>query len=209
MTRLFREGRTETVRSCTAEATAFVRSMEDIRQSVSGAPAPGRSPHPPSPRTPPALLPPSHAPPFPWVPPRGEVPSPHSAPHPSGGPRLRQMIPFPRSDPVPAETAGLWRRFLSLLGVPIPRGCPHLSPRSLSLMEGQTLEVCIPRGHPHPWRRAPPLEQLPVPMELPIPPGEVPTPQDHLPSAAGPLPHLSPPREPSPHTQPPGVTGWG
>ncbi|XP_010141283.1 PREDICTED: carnitine O-palmitoyltransferase 1, muscle isoform-like, partial [Buceros rhinoceros silvestris] len=33
MTRLFREGRTETVRSCTAEATAFVRSMEDIRQS--------------------------------------------------------------------------------------------------------------------------------------------------------------------------------
>ncbi|NWR66983.1 CPT1B palmitoyltransferase, partial [Bucorvus abyssinicus] len=33
MTRLFREGRTETVRSCTAEATAFVRSMGDVRQS--------------------------------------------------------------------------------------------------------------------------------------------------------------------------------
>nr|XP_008121227.1 PREDICTED: LOW QUALITY PROTEIN: carnitine O-palmitoyltransferase 1, muscle isoform [Anolis carolinensis] len=29
MTRLFREGRTETVRSCTSEATAFVRSMAD------------------------------------------------------------------------------------------------------------------------------------------------------------------------------------
>ncbi|XP_013931537.1 PREDICTED: carnitine O-palmitoyltransferase 1, muscle isoform-like [Thamnophis sirtalis] len=29
MTRLFREGRTETVRSCTREATAFVRSMSD------------------------------------------------------------------------------------------------------------------------------------------------------------------------------------
>ncbi|NXE56247.1 CPT1B palmitoyltransferase, partial [Casuarius casuarius] len=33
MTRLFREGRTETVRSCTAESTAFVRSMADARQS--------------------------------------------------------------------------------------------------------------------------------------------------------------------------------
>lgn len=68
MTRLFREGRTETVRSCTAEATAFVRSMEDIRQSVSDAPALGRSPHPPSPRTQPALLTPSCTPPFPWGP---------------------------------------------------------------------------------------------------------------------------------------------
>ncbi|NXN99271.1 CPT1B palmitoyltransferase, partial [Rhinopomastus cyanomelas] len=35
MTRLFREGRTETVRSCTAEATAFVRSMGDPRRSRS------------------------------------------------------------------------------------------------------------------------------------------------------------------------------
>lgn len=35
MTRLFREGRTETVRSCTREATAFVRSMEDPDTSVS------------------------------------------------------------------------------------------------------------------------------------------------------------------------------
>ncbi|XP_074000303.1 carnitine O-palmitoyltransferase 1, muscle isoform isoform X4 [Numenius arquata] len=33
MTRLFREGRTETVRSCTAEATAFVRSMVDAHQT--------------------------------------------------------------------------------------------------------------------------------------------------------------------------------
>ncbi|XP_064355550.1 carnitine O-palmitoyltransferase 1, muscle isoform isoform X2 [Dromaius novaehollandiae] len=33
MTRLFRQGRTETVRSCTAESTAFVRSMADARQS--------------------------------------------------------------------------------------------------------------------------------------------------------------------------------
>ncbi|KAM6436351.1 carnitine O-palmitoyltransferase 1, muscle isoform 1-T2 [Liasis olivaceus] len=35
MTRLFREGRTETVRSCTREATAFVRSMVDPNRSPS------------------------------------------------------------------------------------------------------------------------------------------------------------------------------
>ncbi|XP_054029862.1 carnitine O-palmitoyltransferase 1, muscle isoform isoform X1 [Dryobates pubescens] len=35
MTRLFREGRTETVRSCTAESVAFVRSMGDPRRSRS------------------------------------------------------------------------------------------------------------------------------------------------------------------------------
>ncbi|NXC01098.1 CPT1B palmitoyltransferase, partial [Orthonyx spaldingii] len=35
MTRLFREGRTETVRSCTAEATAFVRSMAEPRHGRS------------------------------------------------------------------------------------------------------------------------------------------------------------------------------
>ncbi|RMB90227.1 hypothetical protein DUI87_33363 [Hirundo rustica rustica] len=35
MTRLFREGRTETVRSCTCESTAFVRSMADARRSRS------------------------------------------------------------------------------------------------------------------------------------------------------------------------------
>lgn len=35
MTRLFREGRTETVRSCTGEATAFVLSMSDPNCSVS------------------------------------------------------------------------------------------------------------------------------------------------------------------------------
>lgn len=35
MTRLFREGRTETVRSCTREATAFVHSMVDPNCSVS------------------------------------------------------------------------------------------------------------------------------------------------------------------------------
>lgn len=29
MTRMFRDGRTETVRSCTIESTAFVRAMED------------------------------------------------------------------------------------------------------------------------------------------------------------------------------------
>lgn len=29
MTRLFREGRTETVRSCTSESAAFVRALED------------------------------------------------------------------------------------------------------------------------------------------------------------------------------------
>ncbi|XP_071590414.1 carnitine O-palmitoyltransferase 1, muscle isoform [Heliangelus exortis] len=35
MTRLFREGRTETVRSCTSEATAFVRSMSDPQKDRS------------------------------------------------------------------------------------------------------------------------------------------------------------------------------
>lgn len=35
MTRLFREGRTETVRSCTVESCNFVRSMEDPTESVS------------------------------------------------------------------------------------------------------------------------------------------------------------------------------
>lgn len=35
MTRLFREGRTETVRSCTVESCNFVRTMEDLTESVS------------------------------------------------------------------------------------------------------------------------------------------------------------------------------
>lgn len=35
MTRMFRDGRTETVRSCTAEATAFVRAMMDPGYMVS------------------------------------------------------------------------------------------------------------------------------------------------------------------------------
>uniref|UniRef100_A0A8C0ANM7 Carnitine O-palmitoyltransferase 1, muscle isoform n=1 Tax=Buteo japonicus TaxID=224669 RepID=A0A8C0ANM7_9AVES len=43
MTRLFREGRTETVRSCTAESTAFVRSMADTRQTVSNVQGSPRS----------------------------------------------------------------------------------------------------------------------------------------------------------------------
>lgn len=34
MTRMFREGRTETVRSCTCESTAFVKAMEDKRTTV-------------------------------------------------------------------------------------------------------------------------------------------------------------------------------
>ncbi|XP_036842520.1 carnitine palmitoyl transferase I isoform X4 [Oncorhynchus mykiss] len=34
MTRMFREGRTETVRSCTSESTAFVRAMEDKNTAV-------------------------------------------------------------------------------------------------------------------------------------------------------------------------------
>jgi carnitine O-palmitoyltransferase 1, liver isoform len=34
MTRLFREGRTETVRPCTIESTAFVRAMEDKSSNV-------------------------------------------------------------------------------------------------------------------------------------------------------------------------------
>jgi len=34
MTRLFREGRTETVRSCTVESCAFVRSMDDASMPV-------------------------------------------------------------------------------------------------------------------------------------------------------------------------------
>lgn len=35
MTRMFRDGRTETVRSCTSEAVAFVRAMEDTSATVS------------------------------------------------------------------------------------------------------------------------------------------------------------------------------
>jgi carnitine O-palmitoyltransferase 1, liver isoform len=35
MTRLFREGRTETVRPCTIESTAFVKAMEDKSSNVS------------------------------------------------------------------------------------------------------------------------------------------------------------------------------
>ncbi len=34
MTRMFREGRTETVRSCTCESTAFVKAMGDERTRV-------------------------------------------------------------------------------------------------------------------------------------------------------------------------------
>ncbi len=34
MTRLFREGRTETVRSCTIESAAFVKSMDDRSKTV-------------------------------------------------------------------------------------------------------------------------------------------------------------------------------
>ncbi|XP_077965619.1 carnitine O-palmitoyltransferase 1, liver isoform-like [Styela clava] len=33
MTRLFREGRTETVRSCMTKSCAFVRAMEDLEQT--------------------------------------------------------------------------------------------------------------------------------------------------------------------------------
>ena len=35
MTRLFREGRTETVRSCSVESTAFVHAMEEKNRDVS------------------------------------------------------------------------------------------------------------------------------------------------------------------------------
>lgn len=35
MTRMFKDGRTETVRSCTPEAVAFVRAMEDAGATVS------------------------------------------------------------------------------------------------------------------------------------------------------------------------------
>lgn len=34
MTRLFREGRTETVRSCTMQTCEFVRAMMDEKQTV-------------------------------------------------------------------------------------------------------------------------------------------------------------------------------
>lgn len=36
MTRMFREGRTETVRPCTVEAAAWVRAMEDANKTVGG-----------------------------------------------------------------------------------------------------------------------------------------------------------------------------
>lgn len=42
MTRLFRDGRTETVRPCTIESSAWVNAMEDKNVSVSDAPT-----HPP------------------------------------------------------------------------------------------------------------------------------------------------------------------
>ncbi|XP_077975780.1 carnitine O-palmitoyltransferase 1, liver isoform-like [Styela clava] len=35
MTRLFRDGRSETVRSCLTESCAFVRDMEDLEQTIS------------------------------------------------------------------------------------------------------------------------------------------------------------------------------
>ncbi|KAK6320125.1 hypothetical protein J4Q44_G00092320 [Coregonus suidteri] len=38
MTRMFCEGRTETVRSCTSESTAFVRAMEDKNTTVLSEP---------------------------------------------------------------------------------------------------------------------------------------------------------------------------
>lgn len=41
MTRLFREGRTETVRSCTSEATAFVRAVQEGAHKVSPPRPPG------------------------------------------------------------------------------------------------------------------------------------------------------------------------
>lgn len=46
MTRLFLEGRTETVRSCTREACRFVRAMDDKEKTVSVGPASWRSPSP-------------------------------------------------------------------------------------------------------------------------------------------------------------------
>lgn len=42
MTRLFREGRTETVRSCTTESCNFVLAMVDASQTVGGARRRGR-----------------------------------------------------------------------------------------------------------------------------------------------------------------------
>jgi hypothetical protein len=44
MTRMFREGRTETVRSCTSESTAFVQAMVKGSHMVSTLPL---VPHPP------------------------------------------------------------------------------------------------------------------------------------------------------------------
>lgn len=93
MTRLFREGRTETVRSCTAESTAFVRSMADTRQTVSNAQGSG-SPTPQALQTSslscqlhPAVpsrvgaIPPQPAPPLALlVPSLGEVPLSHRGP---------------------------------------------------------------------------------------------------------------------------------
>lgn len=40
MTRLFRDGRTETVRPCTIESSAWVKAMEDKSVPVSDAPLP-------------------------------------------------------------------------------------------------------------------------------------------------------------------------
>ena len=44
MTRLFREGRTETVRSCTTESCSFVLAMVDPTQTVGSARPAGEQP---------------------------------------------------------------------------------------------------------------------------------------------------------------------
>lgn len=160
MTRLFREGRTETVRSCTAESTAFVRSMGDARQTVSNAPGSGSpAPNPSSPDLPSEPLAPfcchqldrgclctawlSRHLPSPWWS-LGRSPSPIEVPVTRGGPLASQRSSSLGEVPVSGRCSYSLGMTLSLEKVPISGGGPHPSRRSPSLTE-----VPIPHGGPH------------------------------------------------------------
>lgn len=130
MTRLFRDGRTETVRSCTAESTAFVRSMADPAQTVSTAGARVTS-HGVSPG---AL----------WVPLLFGNDSPGKEPLSGGGGHIplwglhpsltsKSLGSKPLRGPHPS-----WR-------VPISGRCPYYLETSPSLRK-----ICVPHGGPCP-----------------------------------------------------------
>uniref|UniRef100_A0A663E2K7 Carnitine O-palmitoyltransferase 1, muscle isoform n=1 Tax=Aquila chrysaetos chrysaetos TaxID=223781 RepID=A0A663E2K7_AQUCH len=166
MTRLFREGRTETVRSCTAESTAFVRSMADTRQTVSNAQGSGSTApqalqtSSPSLRLHPAVpsrvgaVAPQPAPPLArLVPSLGEVPISHRGPcHWGGGPHASQWSSSLGEVPISGRCSYSWGTTLSLEKVPIsgggpcPCGGPHPLGTSISLGRFPSLETISPRA---------------------------------------------------------------